>query len=88
MLTEKALSKTEVRCFLTLLPHVTGMKPIHGIAVAPSDTVAILTVGHDLASSAHSAMVYLRVDNLAPAGAAKVVHLSHLLQIILREELG
>ena len=88
MLPKQTLPQMVVGRGLALLPHQPGMKPIHGIAFAPLDAVAVRSVGHDLARPAQPATVYLGVDNLAPAGAAKVIHLRDLLQILLREELG
>ena len=75
------------RCF-SLLPHQAGMKPIHGIALTPLNAVAVLSVGHYFPSPASALGIYLWVNNLSLAGAAKVVHLRDHLQSRLRKGLG
>lgn len=77
-----------VGCSLSLLLHPACMKPIHGIAFTSLDAVAVLSVGHYFPSPASALGIYLWVNNLSFAGAAKVVHLRDLLQARLRKGLG
>ena len=62
----------EVGCFLSLLPHVAGMKPVHGITFVLY-AVTIFSVLHYLTSTASSLCVYFREDYFSFPGAAKVV---------------